>query len=95
MTQREGCADFSQRGDPKAVHRAMRLVDNSGKHTETYPHNPNRSPDRLTGVTTADGRFTVLIAPRARVPARQDELDERGALGAQSVDADVWERGGG
>jgi phosphoribosylformylglycinamidine synthase len=63
----EGFADFSQRGDPKAVHRAMRFVDHSGKPTETYPHNPNGSPDGLTAVTTADGRFTVLMPHPERV----------------------------
>ena len=63
----EGFADFSQRGDHKAVHRAMRFVDNSGKPTETYPHNPNGSPDGLTAVTTADGRFTVLMPHPERV----------------------------
>jgi phosphoribosylformylglycinamidine synthase len=63
----EGFADFSQRGDPKAVHRAMRFVDNAGKPIETYPHNPNGSPDGLTAVTTADGRFTVLMPHPERV----------------------------
>ena len=63
----EGFADFSQRGDASAVHRAMRFVDNSGKPTETYPHNPNGSPDGLTAVTTADGRFTVLMPHPERV----------------------------
>jgi phosphoribosylformylglycinamidine synthase len=63
----EGFADFSQRGDPKAVHRAMRFVDNIGKPTEAYPHNPNGSPEGLTAVTTADGRFTVLMPHPERV----------------------------
>ena len=63
----EGFADFSQRGDAKSVHRAMRFVDNTGKPTETYPHNPNGSPDGLTAVTTADGRFTVLMPHPERV----------------------------
>ena len=63
----EGFADFSQRGDAAAVHRAMRFVDHSGKPTETYPHNPNGSPDGLTAVTTADGRFTVLMPHPERV----------------------------
>ena len=67
MAHGEGFADFSQRGDPKAVHRAMRFVDNTGKPTETYPHNPNGSPDGLTAVTTADGRFTVLMPHPERV----------------------------
>ena len=49
------------------LHRAMRFVDHSGKPTETYPHNPNGSPDGLTAVTTADGRFTVLMPHPERV----------------------------
>jgi len=63
----EGFADFSQRGDAKAVHRAMRFVDHSGAPTEAYPFNPNGSPEGLTSVTTADGRFTVLMPHPERV----------------------------
>ncbi|HEY6087601.1 MAG TPA: phosphoribosylformylglycinamidine synthase, partial [Burkholderiaceae bacterium] len=63
----EGFADFSQRGDAKAVPRAMRFVDNHGRPAETYPANPNGSPDGLTAVTTADGRFTVLMPHPERV----------------------------
>jgi phosphoribosylformylglycinamidine synthase len=63
----EGFADFSQRGDAKAVHRAMRFVDHFGAATEAYPFNPNGSPDGLTAVTTADGRFTALMPHAERV----------------------------
>jgi phosphoribosylformylglycinamidine synthase len=63
----EGFADFSQRGDAKAVHRAMRFVDHAGKATEAYPFNPNGSPEGLTAVTTADGRFTALMPHPERV----------------------------
>jgi len=63
----EGYADFSQRGDEARVHRSMRYVDNAGQPTETYPLNPNGSPDGLTSVTTADGRFTVLMPHPERV----------------------------
>jgi phosphoribosylformylglycinamidine synthase len=63
----EGYADFSQRGDPKGVHRAMRFVDHRGQPTQAYPVNPNGSPDGLTAVTTADGRFTVLMPHPERV----------------------------
>jgi phosphoribosylformylglycinamidine synthase len=63
----EGFADFSQRGDAAQVARAMRYVDNSGAPTEVYPLNPNGSPDGLTSVTTADGRFTVLMPHPERV----------------------------
>jgi phosphoribosylformylglycinamidine synthase len=63
----EGFADFSQRGDAAAVQRALRFVDSSGQATEAYPANPNGSPDGLTAVTTADGRFTVLMPHPERV----------------------------
>jgi phosphoribosylformylglycinamidine synthase len=63
----EGFADFSQRGDAKAVQRAMRFVDNAGQPTEAYPANPNGSPGGLTAVTTADGRFTALMPHPERV----------------------------
>ena len=45
----------------------MRFVDHHGKPTEAYPANPNGSPDGLTSVTTADGRFTVLMPHPERV----------------------------
>ncbi|MEY8690129.1 MAG: phosphoribosylformylglycinamidine synthase, partial [Leptothrix sp. (in: b-proteobacteria)] len=63
----EGFADFSQRGDAQKVQRAMRFVDHAGAPTESYPFNPNGSPDGLTSVTTADGRFTVLMPHPERV----------------------------
>jgi len=63
----EGFADFSQRGDAQAVHRAMRFVDHGGAATEAYPFNPNGSPGGLTAVTTADGRFTALMPHPERV----------------------------
>ncbi len=63
----EGFADFSQRGDSAKVQRAMRFVDPTGAPTEAYPFNPNGSPDGLTSVTTADGRFTVLMPHPERV----------------------------
>jgi len=63
----EGYADFSQRGDAAQVQRAMRFVDSAGQATEAYPANPNGSPDGLTAVTTADGRFTVLMPHPERV----------------------------
>ncbi len=63
----EGYADFAQRGDEQAVHRAMRFVDHLGRPTEAYPLNPNGSPEGLTAVTTADGRFTALMPHPERV----------------------------
>ncbi|MEO6146529.1 MAG: phosphoribosylformylglycinamidine synthase [Sulfuriferula sp.] len=63
----EGYADFSQTGDVSQVISALRYVDNHGRVTETYPANPNGSPVGLTGVTTADGRFTLMMPHPERV----------------------------
>lgn len=46
---------------------ALRYVDNRGVTTETYPCNPNGSPGGITGLTTADGRFTILMPHPERV----------------------------
>jgi phosphoribosylformylglycinamidine synthase len=45
----------------------LRYVDNRGQVTEVYPQNPNGSPGGLTGVTTADGRFTIMMPHPERV----------------------------
>jgi phosphoribosylformylglycinamidine synthase len=63
----EGFADFSQQGDISKVAVAMRYVDHRGQATEGYPFNPNGSPQGITSVTTADGRFTVLMPHTERV----------------------------
>jgi phosphoribosylformylglycinamidine synthase len=63
----EGFANFSQRGNAAKVHKAMRFVDHSGAPTEVYPFNPNGSPEGLTAVTTADGRFTAMMPHPERV----------------------------
>ncbi|QID17870.1 phosphoribosylformylglycinamidine synthase [Nitrogeniibacter mangrovi] len=43
------------------VSRAVRYIDPHGKPASTYPRNPNGSPEGITGVTTADGRFTIMM----------------------------------
>jgi phosphoribosylformylglycinamidine synthase len=63
----EGYANFSQQGDLSKVSNVLRFVDNAGLPTERYPFNPNGSPGGLTGVTTADGRFTALMPHPERV----------------------------
>ncbi len=65
----EGFAEFHD-GNQRALAQnliALRFVDNRGKPTETYPLNPNGSPEGITGLTTADGRFTVVMPHPERV----------------------------
>jgi phosphoribosylformylglycinamidine synthase len=63
----EGRAVFDNAEDQGKVLSAVRYVDNKGEPTEVYPYNPNGSPGGLTGVTTADGRFTIMMPHPERV----------------------------
>lgn len=80
----EGRAEFTYTGDARRVDVAVRFVDGSGRVAQTYPHNPNGSPDGITGITTTDGRVTLLMPHPERVfRARQlsycpPEFSDRG-----------------
>ncbi len=63
----EGRAVFANAEDRAKVAVALRYVDNKGEVTESYPYNPNGSPEGITGVTTADGRFTIMMPHPERV----------------------------
>ena len=65
----EGRAVFKSQASMDACRYlvAARFVDNRGKVTETYPYNPNGSPQGITAVTTPDGRFTILMPHPERV----------------------------
>jgi phosphoribosylformylglycinamidine synthase len=40
---------------------AVAFVDNYDRITEAFPFNPNGSPRGVTGLTTPDGRFTIMM----------------------------------
>jgi phosphoribosylformylglycinamidine synthase len=65
----EGFAEFADAVQLAAAQPlvALRFVDGRGAPTERYPHNPNGSPQGITGLTTADGRFTILMPHPERV----------------------------
>ncbi|MBV4367940.1 phosphoribosylformylglycinamidine synthase [Erwinia phyllosphaerae] len=46
---------------------ALRFVDNFGKVTESYPANPNGSPNGVTAVTNESGRVTIMMPHPERV----------------------------
>ena len=67
----EGRAEFA---DTRAASACMdsglvslRFVDNRGQATEAYPANPNGSPLGITGLTSEDGRATILMPHPERV----------------------------
>jgi phosphoribosylformylglycinamidine synthase len=63
----EGYAEFETPAQMETARVAMRYVDHTGRPTETYPLNPNGSPGGITGLTTADGRFTIIMPHPERV----------------------------
>jgi phosphoribosylformylglycinamidine synthase len=63
----EGKAWFKDEKDISRAVVAMRYIDNRGEPTETYPYNPSGSPQGLTGLTTPDGRFTIVMPHPERV----------------------------
>ena len=65
----EGYADFSSAKKLQAARElvTLRYVDNTGQPTETYPLNPNGSPQGITGLTTPDGRFSIMMPHPERI----------------------------
>ncbi|HEX6008250.1 MAG TPA: phosphoribosylformylglycinamidine synthase subunit PurQ, partial [Burkholderiales bacterium] len=65
----EGYAEFRDAAALDAARPliALRYVDNRGQPTEVYPANPNGSPRGITGLTTPDGRVTILMPHPERV----------------------------
>jgi len=63
----EGFAEFENQESREKALVALRFVDNRGRATHSYPLNPNGSPAGITGLTTPDGRFTVVMPHPERV----------------------------
>jgi phosphoribosylformylglycinamidine synthase len=96
----EGLAEFR---DPTHIEQvildkqvALCFVDNRGNLTPTYPYNPNGSPHGITGLTTPDGRFTIMMPHPERVfraianSWRPDEWGEDGPWMRMFRNARVW-----
>ena len=56
----EGRAEFQGTAISQAL-VALRYTDHQGLPTEVFPANPNGSPEGITGLTTPDGRFTIMM----------------------------------
>lgn len=75
---------------------ALRYIDNHGKVTERYPANPNGSPRGITGLTSRDGRVTIMMPHPERVVRavtnswRPDEWREDGGWMRLFRNARVW-----
>jgi phosphoribosylformylglycinamidine synthase len=67
----EGRVEFRAGQSEAALQQAglttLRYVENRGGAAAHYPANPNGSPGGLTGFTTRDGRYTILMPHPERV----------------------------
>jgi phosphoribosylformylglycinamidine synthase len=94
----EGRAEFA--GDPAVALEAgavsLCYVDNYGELTTEFPANPNGSPFGITGLTTTDGRFTIMMPHPERCfrtvqnSWHPDDWDEYGAWMRLFRNARVW-----
>ncbi len=63
----EGQARFDAPEHAGQAQVALRFVDGHGQPTEAYPANPNGSPAGITGLTSRDGRATLMMPHPERV----------------------------
>lgn len=96
----EGRAEFRDSAHLRSMQSssqiAMRYIDNYGQVTTRYPANPNGSPSGITGLTTPDGRVTIMMPHPERVARaitnswRPAEWTEDGAWLRLFRNARVW-----
>ncbi|MEF3074026.1 phosphoribosylformylglycinamidine synthase [Methylobacter sp. Wu1] len=90
----EFAADPALALDAEAV--ALCYVDNYGEVAAQFPANPNGSPFGITGLTTADGRFTIMMPHPERCfrtlqnSWHPDDWQEYGAWMRMFRNARVW-----
>jgi len=67
----EGKTEFANTDDLSILSNrqqvALKYVDNQGYATEHYPYNPNGCEAGVTGLTSADGRVTIMMPHPERV----------------------------
>ncbi len=91
----EGRTEFSHSEQEKAL-VALNYIDNNGNKTTDFPMNPNGSPEGITGLTTLDGRFTIMMPHPERCFRTQQnswhpsDWDEDGAWLRMFRNARVW-----
>ena len=97
----EGRAEFAV--DPQTAFDAQAValyyVDNYGVITTDFPANPNGSPFGITGLTTSDGRFTIMMPHPERCfrtlqnSWHPDDWSEYGAWMRMFRNAMIWTQG--
>jgi phosphoribosylformylglycinamidine synthase len=88
----EGRAVFRAEADRARALLALHFIDNHGNPAQAYPANPNGSAAGVTGFTTADGRFTIMM-PHPERTARTMQMSWAPQwLVNDSPDASPWLR---
>ena len=94
----EGRAEFKSAEQATAAepYTALKYIDNQGVATQRYPFNPNGSPAAISGLSSADGRVTIMMPHPERVfrsvtnSWRPAEWNEDGAWMRMFRNARVW-----
>lgn len=92
----EGRVQFDSENDSDQVDIALSYVNNYGQETIDFPANPNGSANGITGLTTADGRFTIMMPHPERCfrtvqnSWHPDDWGEDGAWMRMFQNARVW-----
>lgn len=89
---------LSRDGELMVIHdpTLKRTTGRRGKVTEAYPANPNRSPRGITGLSSRDGRVTIMMPHPERVfravqnSWRPDDWQEDGGWLRMFRNARVW-----
>lgn len=68
----EGRAQFKSPEDQKDFELdVIHYIDNYGNPTQTYPFNPNGSPDAIAGISSANGRVLAMMPHPERVTRKE------------------------
>ncbi|HID36559.1 MAG TPA: hypothetical protein EYP39_04175, partial [Ghiorsea sp.] len=92
----EGRAVFESNEQQQQASSYLRYIDINGQAATTYPANPNGSPDGLTGFTTDNGRFNIMMPHPERLFRNSqfsyysERSNEAGAWLRMFQNARVW-----
>jgi phosphoribosylformylglycinamidine synthase len=89
----EGRARFDHVDDASASHVSLRYVAGDGAAATSYPANPNGSHDAIAGLTSDDGRVTILMPhPERTLRVANYSWASRDWTGPQSSVDSPWLR---
>ena len=89
----EGRASFDDADDQARATIALRYINGDGSLAGSYPANPNGSADAIAGLTSRDGRATILMPhPERTLRAANFSWSPREWEGPLSSGDSPWQR---